>query len=38
MKSAEIKRKYIIFDRGFSKFDANKRELNINKLQKDFLK
>jgi carboxyl-terminal processing protease len=38
MKSAEIKRKYIIFDRGFSKFDANKRELRINKLQKDFLK
>ncbi len=29
MKSAEITREYTIFDRGFSKYDANKRELLI---------
>jgi C-terminal processing protease CtpA/Prc len=38
MKSAQIKRDYTIFDRGFSKYDANKRELLINGLNKDFLK
>jgi carboxyl-terminal processing protease len=38
MKSAIIQREYTIFDRGFSKFDANKRELLIDNLNKDFLK
>jgi C-terminal processing protease CtpA/Prc len=38
MKSAEIKREYTIFDRGFSKFDANKRELLIDNIDKDFIK
>jgi C-terminal processing protease CtpA/Prc len=38
MKSAEIKREYTIFDRGFSKFDANKREMLIDNIDKDFMK
>ena len=38
MKSAKIQREYTIFDRGFSKFDANKRELLIDGFEKDFLK
>ena len=38
MKSAKITREYTIFDRGFSKFDANKRELLIDNFNKDFLK
>jgi C-terminal processing protease CtpA/Prc len=38
MKSAELKRNYTIFDRGFSKFDANKRELLIDNIEKDFLR
>jgi C-terminal processing protease CtpA/Prc len=29
MKSAKVEREYTIFDRGFSRFDANKRELLI---------
>lgn len=33
MKSAPIKRNYTIIDRGFSKFDANKREVLIDGLQ-----
>lgn len=38
IKSAGIKRNYSIFDRGFSKFDANKRELLYNQVDKDLLK
>ena len=38
MKSAVKVPEYTIFDRGFSKFDANKRELLIDGLNKDFLK
>jgi len=38
MKSAKIMRDYTIFDRGFSRFDANKRELLIDGINKDFLK
>ncbi len=38
MKSAPIKRQFTIFDRGFSKFDANKRELIINGIDKSMLK
>ncbi|HSO85587.1 MAG TPA: S41 family peptidase [Draconibacterium sp.] len=38
MKSAKISKDFIIFDRGFSKFDANKRELIIDSPEKDFLK
>ncbi len=38
MKSAAIKREYTIFDRGFSKFDANKREVLINGIDKSMLK
>jgi C-terminal processing protease CtpA/Prc len=38
MKSAKIMRDYTIFDRGFSRFDANKRELLIDGFDKDFLK
>ncbi len=38
IKSAKIMREYTIFDRGFSKFDANKRELLIDGFNKDFLK
>ena len=38
MKSAKIGREYPIFDRGFSKFDANKRELLINDINKDIFK
>lgn len=38
MKSAKIMRDYTIFDRGFSRFDANKRELLIDGFNKDFLK
>ena len=38
MKSAKIMEEYTIFDRGFSKFDVNKRELLIDGLNKDFLK
>ena len=38
MKSAKMTREYTIFDRGFSKFDANKRELVIDNFNKDFLK
>lgn len=38
MKSAKIIDEYTIFDRGFSKFDVNKRELLIDGLNKDFLK
>ncbi len=38
MKSAPIKREFTIFDRGFSKFDANKRELLINGINKSMLK
>ena len=37
MKSAPIKREFTIFDRGFSKFDANKRELLINGMDKSVL-
>lgn len=37
MKSAPVKRKFTIFDRGFSKFDANKRELLINGMDKSVL-
>lgn len=37
-KSAPIKREFTIFDRGFSKFDANKRELLINGIDKSMLK
>lgn len=37
-KSAPIKREFNIFDRGFSKFDANKRELLINGIDKSELK
>lgn len=37
MKSAKIKRDYTIFDRGFSKFDANKRELLIDGFDKELL-
>lgn len=38
MKSAKVLREYSIFDRGFSKFDVNKRELLIDGINKDFLK
>jgi C-terminal processing protease CtpA/Prc len=38
MKSASKVPEYTIFDRGFSKFDANKRELLIDTFEKDFLK
>ena len=38
MKSAKIMDEYTIFDRGFSKFDVNKRELLIDGFNKDFLK
>lgn len=38
MKSAKIQREHAIFDRGFSKFDANKRELLIDNIDKDFIK
>ena len=38
MKSAKIIDEYTIFDRGFSKFDANKRELLIDGFNSDFLK
>ncbi len=38
MKSAPIKKEFTIFDRGFSKFDANKRELLINGIDKSMLK
>ena len=38
MKSAPIKREFTIFDRGFSKFDANKRELIFNGIDKSVLK
>jgi C-terminal processing protease CtpA/Prc len=38
MKSAKIKRDYTIFDRGFSKFDANKRELLIDNIEKPMMK
>ena len=38
MKSAKKIEEYTIFDRGFSKFDANKRELLIDGFEKDFLK
>jgi hypothetical protein len=38
MKSAEIDKEYTIFDRGFSRFDANKRELLIDGLGKNFMK
>lgn len=38
MKSAVQMPEFNIFDRGFSKFDANKRELLIDGLNKDFLK
>ncbi len=37
MKSAKIERPYTIFDRGFSKYDANKRELLINGIEKSEL-
>lgn len=37
-KSAAIKMpEYVLFDRGFSKFDVNKRELVLDHLNKDFL-
>jgi C-terminal processing protease CtpA/Prc len=38
MKSAAVKRDYTIFDRGFSKFDANKRELLIDGIEKPRMK
>lgn len=38
MKSAKKIEEYTIFDRGFSKFDVNKRELLIDGFEKDFLK
>lgn len=38
MKSAVRVQNYTIFDRGFSKFDANKRELLIDNFKTDFLK
>ena len=38
MKSAEIKTPYTIIDRGFSKFDKNKRELLINNIDKPMMK
>jgi C-terminal processing protease CtpA/Prc len=38
MKSAVKVPEYTIFDRGFSKFDANKRELLIDSFNKDYLK
>jgi C-terminal processing protease CtpA/Prc len=38
MKSASVKREFKIFDRGFSKFDANKRELIFNGIDKSVLK
>ncbi len=38
MKSAVRVPEFTIFDRGFSKFDANKRELLIDGFNKDFLK
>lgn len=38
MKSAPIKRDFTIFDRGFSKFDANKRELLFDGIDKSMLK
>jgi C-terminal processing protease CtpA/Prc len=38
MKSAVRKPEFKIFDRGFSKFDANKRELVFDGINKDFLK
>lgn len=38
MKSAPISKEFTIFDRGFSKFDANKRELLINGIDKSVLK
>lgn len=38
MKSAKIMDEYTIFDRGFSKFDINKRELLIDGFNKDLLK
>ncbi len=37
-KSAPIKRDFTIFDRGFSKFDANKRELIFDGIDKSMLK
>ena len=37
-KGAQFKREFTIFDRGFSKFDANKRELLINGMDKTILK
>ena len=38
MKRAQIRRDYTIFDRGFSKFDANKRELLIDNIEKPVMK
>ncbi len=38
MKSAAVKPKIEIFDRGFSKFDANKREVLVNDQDLSFLK
>jgi len=38
MKSAKVQRVYNIFDRGFSKFDANKRELLIDGFERPTLK
>ena len=38
MKSAVHKPEYKIFDRGFSKFDVNKRELVFDGINKDFMK
>ena len=37
LKSAKVVRPYQIFDRGFSKFDANKRELIYNQMDKSIL-
>lgn len=38
MKSAVKAPEYTIFDRGFSKFDANKRELLVDGINKEFIK
>jgi C-terminal processing protease CtpA/Prc len=38
MKSAKIQRDYTIFDRGFSKFDRNKREMVFDRFDKSMLK
>ena len=38
MKSAKIERPYTIFDRGFSKFDKNKRELLIDNIENPMMK